>query len=120
MRTLFLVLSVLVAGTQAFAADMTFFMKNEQPRDVAVEFYGRDRDVVWPGDGKVYLLEARARKSVTVTCEEGERICWGAWVNGDDSQSFGVGFDGRRHCDSCCRVCVGSATETIEIVEDAR
>lgn len=120
MRALALLLLTLAAVLPTAAAEMTFFMKNEQSRAVAVEFYGRDRDIVWPGGDKVYLLEALARKSIRVTCDAGERICWGAWLNGDDSQSFGVGFDGQRYCESCCRVCADSTTETIDIAEDAR
>ena len=28
-----------------------------------------------------------------ISCEAGERICYGAWVNGNDGISFGVGPD---------------------------
>ncbi len=55
------------------------------------------------------------RKSVTIGCQEGENVCYGAWANGNDRISFGVGADDDQTCTDCCRVCVGGTTETVDI-----
>lgn len=113
-----LILSLMIASaalSPAAADDMTFFMKNSHARAVVVELKSRSRDQVWPGGGKVYLLELGEKKSVTVACEAGERICYAAWVNGDAGQSWGIGPDDDRTCDTCCRTCVGGTTETLDI-----
>ncbi len=84
---------------------------------VALELFSRDRDTVWPGGDKVFLIDPRARKSVPIACNQGERLCWGAWVNGNDRLSAGVGPDNDQPCDTCCFICVEHSTETIDLTE---
>lgn len=110
-----LVLAMLFIAAPAAAADMTFFMKNGQTYGVAVELYSRDRFHRWPGGDQVYLLERGEKKSTTIVCTPGERVCWGAWRNGDDSTAFGVGPDDARDCPDCCRICVDKTTETVAV-----
>ncbi len=105
----------LLFSIPATADEMTFFMKNDHPRAVVVELFGQDTGKQWPGNDKVYLLEKGGRKSVTVDCSEGERICYGAWVNGDDRTFWGVGPDNDRACETCCSICVGKTTEPVAI-----
>jgi hypothetical protein len=108
----------LVFANPAFAADMNFYMKNQQDRGVAVELFSHDRDAVWPGDDKVYFLDSREKKSVPISCEAGERICYGAWINGDDSVFFGVGPDNDQPpCEYCCFLCVEKSTQVISITK---
>jgi len=120
MRSIFLLLlsalslPLLPAGARA-EEGMTMFMRNQNDRAIVVEFHGRTTGAVWPGKGQIYLLDGKEKKSVTLGCVEGERICYGAWVNGNDRQSFGVGPDDDRDCDDCCRTCVGGTTETVDI-----
>lgn len=100
----------------AQADEMNFYLKNQQDRGVAVELFSQDRDAVWPGGNKVYFLEAREKKSVPVSCQAGERICYGAWINGDDSIFFGVGPDNDQPpCEYCCFLCVAKSTQVISI-----
>lgn len=112
-----LVLIALFFATPTHAADMAFFVKNQRSRAVAVELFSRDRKTVWPGDDQVFLIEPGSQKSVPISCNQGERICYGAWVNGDDSISAGVGPDNDQLCDTCCFICVEKTTETIDLVE---
>ncbi len=37
---------------------------------------------MWPGNDQVFLLDRGEKKSIPITCEVGETICWAAWVNG--------------------------------------
>ncbi|MET2829909.1 hypothetical protein ABVQ20_23320 [Mesorhizobium shangrilense] len=119
MVTLFRIaaLAALVLTTTAHAADMAFFVKNKRTEAVAVELFSHDRETVWPGNDKVFLIDPSSRKSIPISCNAGERICYGAWVNGNDSISAGVGPDNDQPCDTCCFTCVEHSTETIDLVE---
>ncbi|MBX3572407.1 MAG: hypothetical protein KF694_08650 [Mesorhizobium sp.] len=114
MRILAAVLLALALSAPAHAeGGMTFYMKNDTGRAMVLELHGETQ--VWPGEGQVYLLEPGERKSVLIDCREGENICYGAWVHGNDRISFGVGPDGDRACRSCCSVCVAKTTTTIDM-----
>ncbi len=108
-------LALLLLTVPAAAGEMTFFMKNDYPRAVVIELFGQDTGTRWPGSDKVYLLEKSGRKSVRIECREGERICHGAWVNGNDRIFWGVGPDNDRSCETCCVICVEKTTEPITI-----
>ncbi|TGQ26891.1 hypothetical protein, partial [Mesorhizobium sp. M4B.F.Ca.ET.214.01.1.1] len=110
-------LAALVLANSAEAADMAFCIKNLRKEGVAVELFSRDREIVWPGNDKVFLIRPGAKKSVPISCDNGEHICWGAWVNGDDSVTAGVGPDNDRACDTCCFICTDHSTETVDLAE---
>ncbi|TGQ74474.1 MAG: hypothetical protein E5V49_15540 [Mesorhizobium sp.] len=111
------VFAALVCAGSAQAADMAFFIKNLRPQSVAVELFSHDRETVWPGNDKVFLIGPGEKKSVPISCNSGERICYGAWVDGNDQISAGVGPDNDQPCDTCCFICVEHTTETIDLVE---
>jgi hypothetical protein len=107
-----LVLGLLTVGA-THAADMGYVLQNEHSRSVAIELHGKDQ--TWPGGDQVYLLDPGDIKEVTISCTPGERICYGAWINGDDRIAFGVGPDNDRTCHNCCSICVGHTMETIDL-----
>ena len=111
-----LTLAALLLAAPVHAADMAFFVKNLRQQSVAVELFSRDRETVWPGDGKVFLIQPGSQKSVPISCNPGENICYAAWVNGNDQISAGVGPDNDLPCDNCCFICVEKTTETIDLV----
>ena len=99
----------------ASAADVTFMMQNNHPNALEVELYSQDRNHVWPGNGEVYILDDGETKQMPLSCEEGERICYGAWIMGDRNTYWGVGPGGEEACSDCCYTCTGGATETINL-----
>lgn len=117
MRGLVLLGLIVLGAAPVAAADMSLYVKNQRSDGVALELFSRDRDTVWPGGDKVFLIDPRARKSVPISCNQGERLCWGAWVNGNDRLSAGVGPDNDQPCDTCCFICVEHSTETIDLAE---
>lgn len=112
-----LALAALTSTPTAFAADVTFAMRNNHPNAVEVELYSQDRNHVWPGDGQVYILDDGETKQMPLSCDEGEKICYGAWIQGDQETYWGVGPGNKQACDDCCYTCTGGATETIDLVE---
>jgi len=101
----------------AAAADVTFVMRNEHPNAVEVELYSQDRNHIWPGDNKVFYLDDGETKQIPLSCNEGEQICYGAWVSGDKGTYWGTGPDNGETCEDCCYTCTGGETEEINLVE---
>jgi hypothetical protein len=120
-KTIALATAVLVAQfailSPALAADVTFTMQNNHPNAVEVELYSQARNHVWPGDGQVYVLDDGEAKEMALSCEEGESICYGAWIQGDRDTYWGVGPGNKQACDDCCYTCAGGSTETINLDE---
>lgn len=107
----------LFAASVATAADVTFVMKNNHPNAVEVELYSQDRDHVWPGNGEVYVLDDGEAKTMALSCNNGEKICYGAWISGDKSTYWGVGPGNSETCNDCCYTCTGGNTEEINLDE---
>jgi hypothetical protein len=102
----------------ASSAEVTFQMQNNHPNAVEVELYSQDRaDYVWPGNGEVYILDDGETKTMPISCKEGEKICYGAWIQGDKQTYWGVGPGNGETCDDCCYTCTGGNTEVIELTE---
>lgn len=116
-RGLLALAAVVFASAPAFAEDVTFVMNNGHPYVVEVELYSQDRDHVWPGGNQVYVLNDSETKQIPLSCEAGETICYGAWVQGDQGTYWGVGPDNGQTCENCCYTCEGGSTEEINLVE---
>ena len=76
---------ILGQAATATAQDVTYSVRNDHPNTVELEFYSADRDVAWPGGGNAFILDDGEPHSLPLACEEGERVCYGAWVQGDSS-----------------------------------
>ncbi|MBA3447614.1 MAG: hypothetical protein H0T56_08380 [Pseudaminobacter sp.] len=109
---------VALAGLSAVAQadDVTFVINNGHPNAVRVELYSQDRDHVWPGGGEDYYLDDGEAKTMSLACEAGESICYGAWIDGDESTYWGVGPQNAQTCTDCCYTCEGGETEEINLV----
>lgn len=99
----------------ASAGDVTFAIKNSHPNAMRVELYSQSRKHVWPGGGKDYYLDDGETKMIPLSCQDGESICYGAWVDGDEDTYWGVGPGDKESCDDCCYTCTGGETEEIEL-----
>jgi len=108
---------IVVPIAPALAENLNFVMNNGHPYRVQVELYSQDRNHVWPGDNKAYVLDDDETKKISISCKRGESICYGAWVDGDSDTYWGVGPDNTQDCDDCCYVCQDGETEQINLVE---
>jgi hypothetical protein len=104
------------AAAPAFAEELTFVMNNRHTKAVEVQLYSQNRDYLWPGPSNVFLLDDGETKTMTLDCEAGETICYGAWLQGDRTTFWGVGPGKTRSCDNCCYICRGGKTEEINLV----
>ena len=106
-----------VVPNAASAADMSFVLRNEHPNALRVELYSQDRNHVWPGGGEDYYLDDGETKEMSLACNQGESICYGAWIDGDEETYWGVGPGNAENCSDCCYVCDGGETEEIVLSE---
>jgi len=112
-----LAITLLGSAVPALAADVSFIMKNDHPNAVEVELYSQDRKHVWPGGNQVYYLDDGESKQIQLSCQQGEKICYGAWVSGDKETYWGTGPNNKEACEDCCYTCEGGETEEINLVE---
>ena len=110
--TFLLILSLLCAvfatatPRPAEAADMTWDVRSNYDYKVQIEFYSMDRNRAWPGGGKAYSLNDSKVHSFALSCNAGEKICYGAWPTGGGSNKYwGVGANNKHSCSNCCAVC---------------
>lgn len=115
-RRVALALIVSACSTAALADDVTFVLRNSHPNALEVELYSQDRNHVWPGGDEVYLLDDGESKSIALSCQSGETICYGAWISGDEGTYWGTGPGNQEACEDCCVICEGGETEEIELV----
>ena len=92
-------------ATQASAAELVWRIQSEHPNHVSLEFYSQDRNHVWPGGGEVYVIKDWDTHTYSLTCKDGEKICYGAWVRNETNTYWGKGVDGAEACETCCAVC---------------
>lgn len=107
-----MVLGGLCCGQTAAAETFTWIVRSLYPYRVQLEFYSQDYDRAWPGGDNVYVLQDDKFHQYTLNCDYGEKICYGAWVDGDISTYWGSGYYGQEYCNSCCSTCDGGTRQT--------
>ena len=97
-------------AAHAVAGDMTWSVQSKSPYVVHLQFYSDDRNNVWPDPDKVYTLDDSEVHEYALSCHSGEKVCYGAWVKGNEDSYWGAGYDGEQACDNCCFRCDGGST----------
>ena len=97
------------------ADQVIFKLRSYHKNQVDVAFYSQNRNHVWPGSGKVWVIKDYDVHTYSLNCIRGEKICYGAWVRGASASYWGSGKDGRQACSQCCFVCNGGETPVINL-----
>ncbi len=97
----------LVQPTGASAETMTWKVKSNYKYKVQVAFYSQTRSHEWPGGGDAYNLNDSETHDYPISCRDGEKVCLGGWVTGNAKKYWGVGYNNKNGCKSCCYVCGG-------------
>ena len=92
-------------GGGGAATQQTWTVKSMYQYKVQIAFYARERNHEWPGNGQAWDLNDYNNHTYTLNCRQGEKVCFGAWVTGNSSKFWGVGFGGKQGCPSCCFFC---------------
>ncbi len=107
----------LLATPASRAAQLSVDVISEVDVRVQLEFYSENRDHAWPGGDDAYNIDDYARHSYLLNCHYGEKICMGAWVNGNSSRYWGVGLNNKHSCAKCCFVC-GSGDYPVQVLDN--
>ncbi len=93
---------------------MTWSFKATPPNIVYLQLYGPESKNVWPAPDKYYKLDGSKAHKTKIRCSLGEKICYGAWTDGDTS--WGVGKGNKSVCKGCCVACSkgDNGTETLK------
>jgi hypothetical protein len=115
-----LMLAVLAAPTNAAADDEEFTIKSMAENNVQVAFFSQDRHARWPAQGRAWNLNDYNDHKFNLSCVNGERICYGAWLTGNARTYWGVGADGKEACNNCCYTCGGPDPRHITLRDPIR
>lgn len=97
------------------AETLTWIVRSEHSKVVNLEFYSLDRAVSWPGGGEIFTIDDDQEHSYRLSCEPGEKICYGAWLRDRKRSYWGAGFNARNRCKTCCYTCDGMETRVIAL-----
>lgn len=103
----------LLPAAQSRADSVLFSVQSEYPYIVHIAFYSDDRNWIWPNGNEVYVLDDSRVHDYPLSCQYGEKICYGAWPEGRRDTYWGVGPDNGRRCTDCCYYCDGGKTGVI-------
>jgi hypothetical protein len=96
-------------SSTARAETMEWTVTNGYGYQLQLSFFSQYRSAEWPGQGDAYELNDSAPRTYSLSCRTGEKICYGAWVNGGDRngryKSWGVGATNEHDCTDCCAIC---------------
>ena len=101
--------------------NITFRIMSQLPFSILVAFYTRNGRSGWPGgdrDNYVsgYQIQDGSVHSYPLNCRVGEKICFGAWENGNPyGRYWGCGPRCSRGCSKCCYTCDGDETKIINL-----
>ena len=109
--------SLVFGSVGAKAEELTWNFRNDYPYTVHVKLFSQSRNHVWPNSSQVWVLDDNQEHSLPITCNYGEKICYGAWSAGDPDTYWGVGPRDRYGCDDCCYTCDGGET-AVRVLQD--
>lgn len=109
-----LALAALVLWPSFAQADtMTWRVRSFSSAQVELVFYSQNRRHEWPGNSKAFILKDYKVHDVKLTCVNGEKICYGAWLRGNQNRYWGTGKGGKRACKDCCMTCENASLSPI-------
>lgn len=113
-----IVAAAVLSPAASVAGDMEIWMKSKDPHVVHFQLFSQSRNVIWPGPSDVWVLDGWNQERFAFSCQEGEKICYGAWVaNTEGTEYWGAGFDGEDGCSNCCFTCEDKSYVEYELSE---
>jgi hypothetical protein len=72
---------------------------------IRVRFFDAANDLVWPGEGKVFLIPDGETREMAISAYSGSTVCFGAESDSPSPKLYwGVGATHQYGCDTCCYV----------------
>jgi uncharacterized protein YecT (DUF1311 family) len=103
-----------LAVQPADARNLVFHFRNISGSPLQYQLYAQERRVIWPGTTQVYILPPSGKIfDAAISCQQGEHVCFGAWIEGRDDFYWGVGKNSQQSCTDCCFACKGRSTNLV-------
>jgi hypothetical protein len=96
---------------QVQAEDMQFHINNKTTYNIQVRFFSQTRAAWWPGEKSGWDMNVNASNDFKLSCNPGEKVCYGAWTMPKPTLDWGVGLDGKNKCSACCYSCGANSNE---------
>jgi hypothetical protein len=100
-------LLIVALARPALADDETFKLTNHGNFSIMVKFFSQTRHWIWPGATQHWTLSDDGQHAFKLSCQHGEKICYGGSYTADDKTHWGVGYKGDKPCSDCCLTCDG-------------
>lgn len=113
-----LALGITPQTAEAQEHDLTFRVRNYDKYAVEVRFFSQSErrpHWTWPGGDKAYVLRDSAIHDIKLRCYHNEKICYGAWIEGNRRRYWGLGSSGKEGCQECCWRCDNERTQVINL-----
>jgi hypothetical protein len=95
-----------VGSALAQNGSVTFRITNKATYTIYLKMYSENRSWVWPGGTNHWTLDDNAEHAFTLTCNVGEKVCYGGGYSQDGKGTYwGVGFLNNHGCTACCLTC---------------
>jgi hypothetical protein len=99
-------LLIVGAGTgSAQSGEATFKLTDKAGFTIIVKFFSQNRNWQWPSATSHWTLGDTGQHEFHLSCQNGEKICYGGSFTADDKTHWGVGFKGDKPCQGCCLTC---------------
>lgn len=85
------------------AGEATFRIQSSTKYIVYVRLFSQNRKVIWPANRGAYALQTSEPYDLTIQCQVGEKICYGAYYS--NKTYWGVGPNDEAGCTDCCQSC---------------
>jgi hypothetical protein len=106
--------------TSAQSETLTWKIRSYHKNAVELAFYSENRNHLWPANNRVYSITDYDVHTIRLSCVSGEKVCYGAWVDGDASTYWGTDRGGKHGCKDCCYTCDGRTTPIRNLNERRR
>lgn len=94
------------AGSEAaYSGDATFTMTNKTPNIIQIKVFSQSRNWQWPSATSHWNLDDDAKHNLRISCQDGEKVCYGASYSANSRKYWGVGLKGDKGCAGCCLTC---------------
>ena len=111
---------LLAGGAPASSGDATFTLANKARFNVMVKVFSQSRHWEWPSTTRHWNLDDDAQHALRISCQDGEKVCYGGSFTADDKTHWGVGFKGDKPCSGCCLTCGSNVSHAWNLTETPR
>jgi len=96
-------------GGGSYSSTLTWIISDQcvDGRGTLIRFFDRTDGGFWPGSGGYYSMNAGDTRQVTLSCDFGNKICYGARTDPYDGGFWGLDVNGNQSCSNCCTTCDG-------------